>query len=93
MSKEDKLHTLLNNNGIAEFYTSEGFDVTAEYPSGRILIPGTANDALLSAIYNLYATCDSLEDGQLLFVTMWPTDTDIFKRIRNICKEVHYVDL
>ena len=93
MSKENKLYTLLNNNGIVEFYTSEGFDLTAEYPSGRILIPGQLNDALLSAIYNLYATCDSVEDGQDLWVTMWPTNTNMFKRTRNLCKEVHSVHI
>lgn len=91
MSKKDKLLTLLKTNGIAEFYTTEGFNFTEEYPSGSILLPGTVNDALLSDIYDLYATRDSLEDGQLLFVTMWPKDSAVFKRIRTICKEVHYV--
>lgn len=42
------------------------------YPSGTFLLAGVTNDTVISNVYDMYSSDESLDTGQLLYVTMWP---------------------
>ena len=81
MSKKDKLIQYLKENDVTKLCVTANFDFEAMYPSGTILLAGVTNDTVISNVYDMYSSDESLDAGQLLYVTMWPEGTHNYKNM------------
>lgn len=77
MKKREKLHEILKNAGVKEYWVGSGFNPDEDYPSSTILLP-IEDIEVLSSITELYNDLD--DDDKCNFHVRGIEDIELLNR-------------